>query len=154
MRAWGAVSAAIVVGLSGALVTGSAGRQDEGRAKREKVGLTLRVNPPISFSPALVSAVGELKGEPQPDDEILLYCAGVEWDWGDGTRSEAQSDCEPYEAGKSTIKKRFAAQHTYTTAGRYRIQLRLTRNQKTVLATNSSVQVRPGARDFGMGAEP
>lgn len=154
MRTWVVVSAVVLIGLGSALSAESPGLQDDGRGKREKVELRLRVTPPIAFSPARVSAVGEIKGEPHPTDEALLYCAGVEWDWGDGTRSEMQSDCEPYEAGKSTIKKHFAAQHTYSYAGRYRVQLRLTRNEKTILVTNSSIQVRPGARDMGMGAEP
>ncbi len=149
MRARAAVSAAIVLALTGGLRAGHADSRGEGREKPEKVALTLRVTPPISFSPARVSAIGEITGEPQPPDEALLYCAGVEWDWGDGTRSQVQSDCEPYEAGKSTIKKRFSAQHTYMYAGRFRVQLRLTRNEKTVLVTNSNIQVRPGAREMG-----
>jgi hypothetical protein len=116
---------------------------------REKVDLAMRVTPSIAFSPARVSAIAELRGEPTPDRHEALYCVAVEWDWGDGTRSEAETDCEPYEAGKSEIQRRYSAQHTYNQAGRYRILLRLKRNNKTVLATNSSIQIRPGAREWG-----
>jgi hypothetical protein len=133
-----------VLSVSGVLF--SAGPQEE---RREKMGLSLRVSPALAFSPARVSAYAELRGQPAPGDEAKLYCPAVEWDWGDGTRSEASADCEPYEAGKSEIRRRFSAQHTYTTAGRYRIYLRLKRQDRTVLATNSSIQIRPGARDWG-----
>jgi hypothetical protein len=138
--------AAAVLGLSSVLW--AQGRQED-VDRREKVALSMRVSPAIAFSPARVSATAELRGEPQPEDEARLYCAAIEWDWGDGTRSESQYDCEPYENGKSTLKRRYNAVHTYNYAGRYRIQMRLKRNQRTLLATNTSVQIRPGARDWG-----
>jgi hypothetical protein len=109
----------------------------------------MRVSPAISFSPARVSATAELRGTPDAEAHERLYCAAVEWDWGDGTRSTNESDCEPYEPGKSELKRRYAAQHTYNYAGRYRILLRLKRDNRVVLATNQSVQVRPGAREWG-----
>lgn len=135
--------------LATLLLTGPAWNGSNQADAREKVGLSMRVTPSIAFSPARVSAIAELRGEPEGDDHAALYCVGTEWDWGDGTRSESQSDCEPYEAGKSEIKRRYSAQHTYNQAGRYRILLRLKRNNKVVLATNTNVQVRPGARDWG-----
>ena len=74
---------------------------------------------------------------------------GVEWDWGDGTKSESSNDCPPYEAGKSTVEHRWSASHTFQTADSYRVQLRLLRGSKTIVAGNTSVQVKPGVRDNG-----
>jgi hypothetical protein len=128
-----------------------AGEPDRGhsaREDREKVGLSMRVSPPMGFSPMRVRATAELKGDLLPPEEALLYCASVEWDWGDGTRSEAAADCEPFEPGKTEIKRRFAAEHTYNYSGRFRILLRLKRNNRVLLGSNSSVQVRPGAREW------
>ena len=61
--------------------------------KSKKPALSIRVTPAVSFSPARVRAFAELKGG--PDDNQELYCAAVEWDWGDLTQSESASDCEP-----------------------------------------------------------
>jgi hypothetical protein len=84
-----------------------------------------------------------------PDDFQEFYCAGVEWDWGDDTRSNNSADCEPYEAGKSQIKRRFTAEHVYRTAGDYRIQFRLKKQSKALAAATTSVKVRPGIGDPG-----
>jgi hypothetical protein len=136
--------------LSVAGLTLGAETKPEDSARREKLSLAMRVSPVISFAPARVSATAELKGDPAPADEANLYCPAIEWDWGDGTRSESEYDCEPYEEGKSMLRRRFSAQHTYTTGGQYRVHLRLKRNERIVIATNSNIQVRPGAREWGM----
>jgi len=39
------------------------------------------------------------------------------WEWGDGTESEATQDCDPYEPGTSTIKRRYTATHEYRESG-------------------------------------
>ena len=113
--------------------------------KSKKATLMVRATPTVAFSPARVRAVAEVKGG--PDDNQDLYCAAVEWGWGDLTQSESASDCEPYEAGKSEIVRRFSGEHLYRTSGRYRLQIRLKRNGKVLAAANTSVQVRPGVRD-------
>ena len=86
-----------------------------------------------------------------PDDPEL-YCPNVEWDWGDGTRSEATENCEPFEDGKSTVKRRWTTSHTFDMQGSYRVVLRLKRGPKTIVAGNNTVQVKPGVRD--MSPEP
>jgi hypothetical protein len=115
--------------------------------KGKRASLSLRVSPAIAFSPARVVVSAELRGG-SPDD-AELYCPRTEWDWGDGTRSEANENCEPFEVGKSEIKRRWTASHTYTTQGNYRVQLRLKRGDRTVAAGNTSLEIKPGARDFG-----
>ena len=118
----------------------------EDKAKKEKPSLSVRASPPISFSPATIHVVGELKGG--PDDFEELYCPTLEWDWGDGTRSEAANDCDPYQAGVSQILRRFSTDHTYNMAGRFRVALRLKRNTKVVTSATTNIQVRPGLRDM------
>jgi len=122
---------------------------DKAAAERsqEKPGLSVRATPAVSFSPARIRAVAELKGG--PDDYETLYCASVEWDWGDLTQSEEAADCEPYQAGVSQVTRRFIGEHTYRTSGRFRVQIRLKRNNKVLMGANTTVQVRPGVRDIG-----
>src|SRR3979409_1190649 len=71
--------------------------------KRPK--LSLKAQPIVSISPSKVTLRVELTGGANDYEEF--YCPTVEWDWGDGTQSESTADCEPYQAGKSEIKRRF-----------------------------------------------
>lgn len=118
-----------------------------GAAAASKPKISVRASPAVSFSPARIFLVAEIKGG--PDDFEEYYCASVEWDWGDGTTSEASYDCEPYERGKSEIRRRYATEHKYVTAGRYRIQFRLKKKDKAVAAAHATIHVRPGVRDIG-----
>lgn len=131
---------ALAVCASGPILGG----QDE-RKDVKKASLNLRASPTIVFSPARVVVSAELRGGADDSDE--LYCPSIEWDWGDGTRSESNIDCEPFEAGKSTIQRRFSTSHTYQTSGNYRVQLRLKRGTKILLGGHVSLQVKPGLRD-------
>jgi hypothetical protein len=120
--------------------------------KPKKLSIDLRVTPAVSFAPVRVRAIAELK---LPDDRTAdFYCAAIEWDWGDLTESEESNDCEPYEAGVSEVQRRFSAEHTYQSGGRYRVQLRLRRNRKVLASTSTIVTVRPGVRDNPLGAGP
>ena len=113
-----------------------------------KPSLSLRATPPVGFTPLRVVVVAEVRDG--SDDYEEFYCATVEWDWGDGTVSENSSDCDPYEAGKSTIRRRFTAEHVYRQAGQLRITFRLKQKTKPVAAASTNVQVRSGVGDdFG-----
>jgi hypothetical protein len=112
-----------------------------------KPSLSLKATPPIGFSPLRVHAVAELRGG--ADDYADFYCASVEWDWGDGTVSENGEDCDPYEAGKSTIRRRFGADHTYRAGDAYRVTFRLKQKSRVVASSMAQIQVRPGAREGG-----
>ena len=118
-----------------------------GADKPKPPKLTVKANPSMAISPARVVASADINGG--PDDFEEFYCAAVEWDWGDDTRSNSSADCEPYEAGKSAIKRRFTADHVYRTAGEYRIQFRLKKKNKSVASASTSVKVRPGIGDIG-----
>ena len=116
---------------------------DKEKEKRPKLTLTAR--PPIAMSPARVSLTAELAGG--PDDLEDFYCPTIEWDWGDGTSSETTSDCDPYEAGKSTFKRRFTVEHVFR-AGYHRVSLRLKKHDKQISSATVVVDVRPGIRDL------
>lgn len=139
-RATSTVAAALIV-----LLSASALHSQQPEAKRPS--LSLRVNPPVGFTPLRVQVVAELKDG--SDDYADYYCAGVEWEWGDGTISESSSDCEPYEAGKSTIRRRFTADHVFRQGGQYRIIFKLKQKTRQVAAATSNVQVRSSGGDFG-----
>ena len=131
-------------------VTGTAGQQkDDKNAKEQdpRPKVSLRAQPVIAMSPARVVLTAELNGGANDFEEY--YCPTVEWDWGDDTRSEATSDCDPYQSGKTEIKRRFTVEHVYRRAGNYRISFRMKRHAKTVGAATTNVQIRPGLRDIG-----
>ena len=79
--------------------------------QNKKPSINVRANPPVGFSPLRVVVTAELKGG--ANDYEDFYCASVEWEWGDDTKSESKTDCDPYEAGKSEIKRRFVQEHTF-----------------------------------------
>lgn len=116
--------------------------QAAGQDADKKPSLALRARPTIAFVPARVTVTARLSGG--ADDYREFYCAALEWEWGDGTRSEAASDCEPYQAGKSEIRRRFVAQHTYRQPGTFRVRLRLKQGDDVVGQGGVTISVRPG----------
>lgn len=143
--AW--VSAACLLSSAALLAAVGAAPQKtdkDSEAKRPK--LMLKAQPMIAMSPARVVLTAELVGGANDYEEF--YCPTIEWDWGDGTQSESTSDCDPYEPGKSDIKRRFTKDHVFR-AGAYRVSIRLKRHDKPVAFASVSIQVRPGLRDTG-----
>jgi hypothetical protein len=107
--------------------------------KRPKI--SLKAQPMISMSPSKVTLRAELVGG--SNDYEDFYCPTVEWDWGDGTQSESTSDCEPYQAGKSEIKRRFTVDHIFR-AGYYQVAFRLKQRSRAVASATTTVQVQAG----------
>ncbi len=137
----GAALAAATLWLGAGPVTAQKTGQDK------KPSLSLKVTPAVAFSPARVVFVAELRGGANDYEEY--YCPGIEWEWGDGTTSENTEDCDPYEAGKSEIRRRWTVEHTYVTSGNYRILFKLKRHRTVLGAANATVQIRPGIREPG-----
>jgi hypothetical protein len=108
--------------------------------------ITLKAQPIVSISPSKVTLRAELTGGANDYEEF--YCPTVQWDWGDGTQSESTSDCEPYEAGKSEIKRRFTVEHVFR-AGSHQIAFRLKRRDKAIALATTTIQVQGGGADFG-----
>ena len=114
----------------------------------KKPSLSLRANPPVGFSPLRVRVGVDVRGG--ADDYMDFYCPTIEWDWGDGTVSEASADCDPYQAGKSTIQRRWTADHVYRQSGNYKLVFRMKQKNKTIAAGSANIQVRAGMREgFG-----
>ncbi len=121
----------------------AASRPGMGRDTK-KPGLSLKASPPVAFAPARIVFTAQVKGG--DDDYAEFYCPGIRWDWGDGTVSESAADCEPYEAGHSTIKRRYAAEHVFAYGGAYRVRFSMKRREKVLAVAAAVVQVRPGLR--------
>jgi len=116
----------------------------EDKDKRPKI--SVKANPAMAVAPARV-VVSDLNGGANDYEEF--YCPSIEWEWGDDTRSTTSADCDPYEAGKSEIKRRFTADHTYRMGGNFRIQFRIKKKDKSIAGASTSVQIRPGLGDPG-----
>jgi hypothetical protein len=141
-RAMCTATVVLVFAMSSALVVNA--QRDEDK----KPSLSLKATPPVGFSPLRVRVTVDLRGG--PDDYAELYCPAVEWQWGDDVASENSEDCEPYQAGKSAIKRHYSAEHIYRQAGGYRITFRLKQKDRVIASGAGNVQVRAGIRDdFG-----
>ena len=115
----------------------------------KKPSIAVRASPSAGFSPMRVLITVELKGG--DNDFADFYCPTIEWVWGDDTRAESTTDCDPYEPGKSEIRRRYTMSRIFQTAGNYKIEFRLKQKDKVVGAGSTTVQVRPGLRDGGGG---
>ena len=128
--------------------------------EKDKPSISVKVSPVSGFAPMRAVITAELKGG--DDDFEEFYCPTVEWDIsvteiqqstfdpGVGRmsdsrpvqKSEQKLDCDPYEAGKSEIKRRFVREHTFRTGGEYTIKFSLKQNNKTVASNRTTVRVR------------
>ena len=115
--------------------------------KLKKPKLDLRATPRMAFSPVNILLVAELTGG---DDVEEYYCPELEWDWDDGGKSVHEADCPEYEAGKSTIERRFTAEHQYPKAGLYNVKLTMRHANRTLAQTTIKITVRPGLGDRTM----
>jgi hypothetical protein len=137
-----------VVALTGAgvlAISSIAFAQTESKAKGEgkRPQITLKVSPASGMVPVRISGIAELKGGDNDFEEF--YCPTIEWNWGDGTISESSNDCDPYESGKSQIRRRYSVTHPYRQGGHYRISFRLKQKDKIVGAATTVVQLLGGA---------
>ena len=135
----------LVVSL--ALVLSSSVTPGPTPAKAKAPSISLKANPAIAFSPARVVVTADLLGGDNDPEE--LYCPSIEWVWGDGTRSDEAADCEPFEAGKSEVKRHFAADRVFETSGDYKVELRLRQRNRVVAAGSTVIKIRPGVREGG-----
>jgi hypothetical protein len=145
MFAWAGVASLMLSVAAGAAQQSNKSSKDKDQDKDNKPTLKLTARPPLGMSPARIVLTGDLTGG--PNDAEDFYCPTIEWDWGDGTTSESTSDCEPYEAGKSEIRRRYTTEHVFQ-AGAYRVALRLKKRDKMVSSATVMVEVRPGIRDL------
>jgi hypothetical protein len=114
----------------------------EGDSSRKKPALTVRATPVLNFVPAKVQFLAILDGG--DDDYQEYYCPSVEWDWGDDTVSSSTPDCDPYEAGRSRITRRFSSTHVFLQDGQYEVRIKLKRGKDVLTLASVRVHVRPG----------
>jgi hypothetical protein len=137
-------AAAFTVALN-ALVAAQSSKEDE--AKRPKI--RLRAQPQVVIAPARVTITAELTGG--SDDFAEYYCPAIEWEWGDETSSESTTDCEPYEAGKSQIKRRYTTQHQFRRPGTYKVYFHMKQKDRFLGSAMATLQVQPGLGNGGDG---
>jgi len=106
---------------------------------------TFKATPPAGFAPLRVHLLVDVRGG--PNDYADFYCPTVQWDWDDGTISENSADCDPYESGKSSIQRRYSADHTFRLSGDYRLTFRLKQKDKVISSATTTLTVRPGANE-------
>jgi hypothetical protein len=135
------VAQALVLAISAFFLVSTSALQAREQGNK-KPSLSLKATPAISFAPARIVLLAEVKGGANDFEDF--YCPNVEWDWGDDTTSTADSDCDPYVPGKSEIKRRYTIEHRYKNSGAYKIVLRLKKGDKLVATANTQVQVRAG----------
>jgi hypothetical protein len=137
MRWLGLAAAAMVVAFGGYARAG-----DTGKPSRPRLGL--RATPRVAMSPVYVLLVAELTGGDEIED---FYCPGLEWDWGDGSRSAYEGDCAPFEPGMK-VERFFSARHAYLIAGEYSVRLTLRRASRVVAVATAPLVVRGMTADM------
>ena len=141
--AWACTAALL---LAAPLAVAPAAQKNDKSAKEtpdtKRPKMLLKAQPPMAISPARVVLTAELVGG--ANDYEDYYCPTIEWEWGDGTRSESSADCAPYEAGKTEIRRRFTVEHVFRRFGNFRVSFHLKRHDKAVGSASVTVQIRQG----------
>jgi len=135
-----AAIASLAIALPVVLVAQQKGDKAKDAANRPR--LSLKAQPSVGVAPARVVLTAELVGG--GDDLEEYYCPTIEWEWGDDTVSESTVDCEPFEAGKSEIKRKFTVTHVFSRPGPYKVYFHMKRKTKTIASASATIQVQPG----------
>ena len=123
----------------------SGGAVDAQRDEDKKPSLSLRASPNSGFTPLQVRMTVDVRGG--AEDHQDFYCPSGEWDWGDDQKSQSSEDCDPYQPGKSTIRRRYTAEHRFTESGTFTVRFRLKQGNRVVGTTSVLVSVREGVND-------
>ena len=129
---------AAIAAMAGTALPHAQNKEPESR--RPKV--TVRAQPSVAIAPARVVLTAEIVGG--ADDFEEYYCPTVEWEWGDDTSSEATADCDPYEVGKTQIKRRYTTQHIFKREGSFKVYFHLKRRDRILGSASTMLQVQPG----------
>ena len=79
-------------------------------AEKKGTKVSLRAAPRVASAPVTVVFNVELTGG---EDGEGLYCPVLEWEWGDGTKSEEEEECPAFEAGHTQVQRRFTTSHEF-----------------------------------------
>ena len=133
--------------LGASLLAGAPGADAFDTDEKKKPKVSVKGSPSAGFSPLKVVMSAELKGG--DDDHPDFYCPTIEWIWGDDTRAESTADCDPYEPGKSQIKRRYTVSRVFNSYGDFKVEFRLKQKDKVVGYGTTRIRVQPGVRDGG-----
>jgi len=136
------VTLPVLLALVFPVVAPTAADKDKG-----KPSISVKATPTVAFSPARVVVTADIKGG--PNDYEDFYCPSIEWWWGDGTSSNQTADCEPYEPGKSEIKRHFTVDRIFQSSGDFRVEFRIKKKDKVIAVGSTMVKIRPGVREIG-----
>lgn len=136
-----AAAALLIASASAVLVA----QQKDGKEPERRPKVTLKAQPPVAVAPSRIVLTAELTGGSNDFEEY--YCPAIEWEWGDDTKSESSFDCEPFEAGKSEIRRRFTIEHQFRRSGYYKVYFRMKKSGKAVGTASVNITVRPGPRE-------
>jgi hypothetical protein len=100
--------------------------------------VTVRASPALGLAPLRVVATAELVGG--ADDDRDYYCPKVEWRWGDDTVSTTDADCDPYEPGKSEIRRHYSSEHRFVESGVYEVAVIFKQGDKAI--DNGHITIR------------
>ncbi|RPI52637.1 MAG: hypothetical protein EHM55_16045 [Acidobacteria bacterium] len=128
--------------LASSMSAAQSEKKEDRKKEPKRPSLSLKATPGTGMVPIRISATAEFKGG--DDDFQDYYCPTIEWNWGDGTVSEASNDCEPYEAGVSQIRRRYTQSHTYKRSGAFRIVFRLKHRDRVLTSQTTLVRLLGG----------
>lgn len=127
-----------------------------------KPSVSMKASPNTGFAPFRTVITAELKGG--ANDYREFYCPTVEWDItvteavSDADlrmtdprpfeKSEQTLDCDPYEAGKTEIRRRFVRQQVFKQGGEYTVRFNLKQKDKVVGSGRTTIRVRGGMDPF------
>jgi hypothetical protein len=110
-----------------------------GEARRPRV--ELRATPRMAFIASDVLVAAQLVGGDEHED---FYCPELEWEFGDGSRSRHQADCEPFQPG-TPLERRFTSRHVYRRPGDYEVRVTLRRSNRALAVATTRVRVYFGS---------
>jgi hypothetical protein len=113
--------------------------EEEQAAKARRPTLVLTLDRTVGLAPTRIVLRANLVGG--ADDYQDFYCPSIEWNWGDGTKSESTFDCRPYQPGVSEIVRHFTVQHVFR-EGRYRVTFRLKRDDKELASARANLLIK------------
>jgi hypothetical protein len=113
---------------------------DAQRNDSKKPSLSLKATPSAGFAPLRSRMTADVRGG--ADDSEDFYCPAIEWEWGDDQKSQNSQDCEPYQAGRSRIERRYTMEHKFNETGNFNVRFRLKQGSRVVAIASTTVFVR------------
>jgi hypothetical protein len=123
--------------LAGLLAVVTPVTLDASGVERERPSLDLRASPRVAYPPVRVMVVAELKGGADAEE---FYCPAVKWEWGDGSTSGVESDCDPFEPG-TTLERRFTGRHAYREPGEFDVRVTLQRAGRDIASATIQLSI-------------